>query len=251
MYSKLINLYAKVMYGRWDRGILDFAHPGDSEIPEGEMSDLERYFWTHKGPIVHKWHHYLPIYERYFSAFRDTPVRMLEIGVSKGGSLDLWRQYLGKDATIFGIDIDPKCAGCNGKSGQVRIGSQDDANFLEAVIEEMGGIDIVLDDGSHDSRHIRASLDIMFPRLNDNGIYMIEDLHAAYWPRYSGGYGRKSSFMTDVKVMIDDIHHWYHDRGEKIKATAGQLWSIHVHDSIVVLEKGLPVTPKHSERGVR
>lgn len=32
--------------------------------------------------LVHKWHHYLPIYDRYFSRWRGEPVRFLEIGVS-------------------------------------------------------------------------------------------------------------------------------------------------------------------------
>lgn len=37
----------------------------------------------------------------------------------------------------------------NGKHEQVRIESQDDAKFLESIVTEMGGVDIILDDGSH------------------------------------------------------------------------------------------------------
>lgn len=212
-------------------------------------SDLERLFWDKDGPVVHKWHHYLPLYERYFGPFRGRPVRMLEIGVSLGGSLDMWRAYLGPDAVLYGVDIDPSCARFDGISGQVRIGSQDDAGFLADVVAEMGGIDLVLDDGSHDSRHIRASLEVLYPKLSDGGIYMIEDLHAAYWSDFSGGYQVPGSFMSDVKQMIDDLHHWYHRQGEKQAATAGHLAGIHVHDSIVVLEKARVLPPRHSLRG--
>ncbi|WP_432676134.1 class I SAM-dependent methyltransferase [Nioella aestuarii] len=211
--------------------------------------DLERFFWSNDGPIVHKWLHYFPIYERYFGAFKGKPVRFLEIGVSKGGSLDMWRSYFGPEAVIFGIDIDPNCAEFDGRSGAVRIGSQDDPEFLAKVVEEMGGLDLVLDDGSHHSRHIRKSLDTLFPLLSDGGVYMIEDLHAAYWPSFGGGYRRPSSFMEVVKVMIDDMHHWYHSRGEKVQATAGGLSGLHVHDSITVLEKQALSRPAHAQRG--
>jgi len=51
---------------------------------------------------------------------------MLEIGVSFGGSLEMWREYFGPEATIFGIDIDPECANRFARPNQVRIGSQDD-----------------------------------------------------------------------------------------------------------------------------
>ena len=98
---------------------------------------------------------------------------MLEIGVAQGGSLALWRKFLGDEAVIFGIDIDPKCAAFDGSGGRVRIGSQDDPKFLRDVAAEMKGIDVVLDDGSHIGRHQRASFDVLFPLLSDGGIYIM------------------------------------------------------------------------------
>lgn len=121
---------------------------------------------------VHKWHHYLPIYEKYFSEFRDTPFRFLEIGVSQGGSIDMWREYFGDQAIIYGIDIDENCTSFNGLSGQIRIGSQSDESFLLEVVEEMGGLDVVLDDGSHKMKDITATLEILFPLLNERGGYI-------------------------------------------------------------------------------
>lgn len=223
-------------------------HAGGRPEDGRELGLIERLFWEGDGPSVHKWHHYLPLYDRYFGPFRGKPARFLEIGVFGGGSLWMWRRFFGPGATIFGLDIDPACAAFDGNDAQVRIGSQDDPAFLARVVEEMGGIDLVLDDGSHDSGHIRASLAALFPRLSEGGLYMIEDLHAAYWPHYSGGYGQPQSFMSDVKAMIDDLHHWYHDRGELIAATAGQLGGLHVHDSITILEKRAARAPRHSVR---
>lgn len=213
--------------------------------PDNIAPGIETLFWENEGPVVHKWLHYLPIYERYFGGLRGRPIRFLEIGVSKGGSLAMWRKYFGDESTIFGIDIDPACAALDGQAASVRIGSQADPGFLRDVVAEMGGIDVVLDDGSHDSHHIRASHNVLFPMLPDGGLYMIEDLHCAYWPKWSGGYGRPASFMTDVKRMIDDMHHWYHGRRQRIDATRYHLAALHVHDSGVVLEKERVSAPRH------
>lgn len=231
-------------------GIDRFAD-NDSIPPEARnQAGFEGIFWSNEGPIVHKWHHYLPIYERYFVPYKKLNPRFLEIGVSKGGSLSLWREYFGPDAVIFGIDIDPSCAALDGESGQVRIGSQDDPEFLANVVNEMGGVDIVLDDGSHFSKHIRSSLNTLFPLLAEGGVYMIEDLHATYWSTHEGGYQEPDSIISDIRQMYDDMHHWYHSEGQKIEATANNLKAVHLYDSIAVLEKTKVQQPRHSRVGI-
>jgi hypothetical protein len=214
-----------------------------------DLGDLLDIYVGNDGPVVHKWHHYLPLYDRYFAAHRGKPVRFLEIGVSKGGSLAMWRKYFGPDAVIFGIDIRKSCAALNGIDGQVRIGSQADPAFLQAVVAEMGGVDLVLDDGSHQMAHIEASLDILFPLLSDRGTYMIEDLHTAYWPRWGGGLKAPANFFNTVRALADDMHHWYHDGAAHRPALSGMVTGVHMHDSIVVLDKGPVHVPVHSMVG--
>ncbi len=170
----------------------------------GPVGDLLMFFAENKGSIVHKWHHYIPIYERYFAEWRGTPVRFLEIGVSKGGSLQMWRRYFGEQAVIFGIDIDPDCAAHDGQSGKVRIGSQVDADFPTQVLDEMGGADIILDDGSHHMDHVTQTLRMLWPRLNTGGIYLIEDLHTAYWESHGGGLHSQENFFNYIKILADD-----------------------------------------------
>lgn len=211
---------------------------------DGELLDI---FLNNKKNIVHKWHHYIPLYDKYFDIFRNRQIRFLEIGVSKGGSLQMWRQYFGDQAIIFGIDINPECYKYNGHSAQVRIGSQVDENFLMSVVSEMGGIDIVLDDGSHRMEHIEASLNILFPKLNNSGIYLIEDLHTSYWKDFGGGFDKKSNFFNKIRNFIDDIHHWYHPLGYDDNSIGSFCSAIHIHDSIVVLEKNITHRPLHSE----
>lgn len=213
---------------------------------DSELLDL---FVGNQGVVVHKWHHYIPLYDRYFSEFRSRPVKILEIGVSNGGSLQMWRNYFGEEATIFGIDIDPNCASLNGIAGQVRIGSQTDVGFLQSVVEEMGGIDIVLDDGSHHMAHIPVTLEFLYPQLSHGGIYMIEDLHTSYWKRFGGGYQVRGNFFKYAMDIVDDMHHWYHNTRLKHAMVSAECSGVHIHDSIVVLEKNKVYKPVHSRIG--
>jgi len=205
----------------------------------GDLVDL--YAMT-EGREVHKWHHYLPIYERYFEKFRGKPVRMLEIGTWRGGSLGLWRRYFGPEAVIFGIDINPDCAKYDGEAGQVRIGSQADPEFLARVIAEMGGVDIILDDGSHVMKHVRASLRTLFPMLSEGGLYMIEDMQCAYWKNFGGGLESPDNIFNFLRKLTDDMHRWYHGGKQKVGPFGHLVSGIHVHDAIIVLEKD-PVHP--------
>ncbi len=248
----VLDIYRK--YGYEDISRFSFNSDATSEDVKrdiyekyGHNSELLEFFATNNEFIVHKWHHYIPIYDRYFSSFRGRKIRFLEVGVSKGGSLQMWRKYFGDDAIIFGIDINPECEKFNGLDGQVRIGSQSDELFLEAVVKEMGGIDIILDDGSHQMKHSFSTLKFLFPKLNYGGIYMIEDLHTAYWKGFGGGFRAKKNFFGLIMNLVDDMHHWYHTKGLKYATISKDCSGIHIHDSIVVLEKNKVYEPVHSQ----
>lgn len=208
--------------------------------------DLAEIYATNRDYVVHKWHHYIPLYDRYFGRHRGTGVRFLEIGVAKGGSLQMWRRFLGPEAVLYGIDIRKDCARFDGVFGQVRIGSQDDPEFLARVVAEMGGVDVVLDDGSHRMSHIEASLRALFPLLSEGGTYMIEDLHAAYWKGFEGGFDAPGNFFNTVRGIIDDMHQPYHHRDLRLPEMKRAVRGLHVHDSIVVIEKGAAPAPRHS-----
>lgn len=213
-------------------------------------SELLDIFCNNDGFLVHKWHHYIPIYEKYFSRFKGKKIRFLEIGVGKGGSLQMWIKYFGNDAIIFGIDINHECKKFNTATEQIRIGSQIDESFLKSVIEEMGGgVDIILDDGSHEMKHIVKTLLFLFPNLNYDGIYMIEDLHTAYWLNYGGGYYSNNNFFKFIRDLIDEIHHWYHSKKPRHLNISKDCSGIHIHDSIVVLDKNRVFRPTHSKVG--
>src|SRR3954465_11547417 len=145
-------------------------------------------FLTNDRRLIHKWKHYFPIYERHFQRFVNTDVVFLEIGCGRGGSLQMWKRFLGPHARIVGVDIEERTKSYEEEQIDVRIGDQSDAAFLQSLIDEFGPPDIVLDDGSHLSSHMVASFEYLYPRMSSTGVYMVEDMHANYSGKFEGGY---------------------------------------------------------------
>lgn len=208
-------------------------------------SEMARQFYGHEGRPVHKWTHYLDRYEQHFARYRGTSVGMLEIGVFQGGSLQLWRSYFGPEARIMGVDIDPECAARVDAPNVVRIGSQDDPEFLRACVAELGApLDIVLDDGSHIGRHQWTSFQTLFPLVTDGGLYVIEDLHTSYWADFEGRADDSTTGIGLVHALMEDLHAWYHENDESTPAK-NQVVGIHVYDSMVFIEKARRSRPEH------
>jgi hypothetical protein len=95
----------------------------------------------------------------------------LEIGVSHGGSLQLWADYFGMASHITGIDIDERCL-AYAEYPQIQVYHFDQT---DPRIGEIGSFDIVIDDGSHVRQHQESSFKLLWPRTK--GVYLVEDIH--------------------------------------------------------------------------
>jgi 23S rRNA U2552 (ribose-2'-O)-methylase RlmE/FtsJ len=123
-------------------------------------------FLTNEQRLIHKWKHYFPIYESHFGRFINRDVVLLEIGCGEGGSLQLWKRFLGPHARIVGVDIKPECESFEEDQISIRIGDQSDKSFLDKITKEFGVPDIVLDDGSHMMSHINATFEMQHLKLS-------------------------------------------------------------------------------------
>lgn len=195
-------------------------------------------FLTNEQRSIHKWKHYFPIYEHHFSRYVYRPLTLIEIGCGQGGSLQLWKRYFGPFARIVGIDIEPGCRAFAEDQIEIRIGSQGDPRFLDQVVEEFGTPDIVLDDGSHQMADVRATFAALYPQLSPTGIYLVEDLHTAYWPEFGGGYRRDGSFIELCKDLIDQLNAEHTRDAVAPSAFTQTTLSMHFYDSVVVFERG-------------
>jgi hypothetical protein len=206
-------------------------------------------FLTNDAKVIHKWMHYFPIYEKHFLPWRNKTINFLEIGVSKGGSLQMWKRFFGPLATIVGIDVNPKCKALEEDGIHIRIGDQSDTKFLGDLIEEFGEFDLVLDDGSHRMEHIRKTFDFLYPKITKNGVYIVEDLHTAYWEEFGGGVEQTDSFINISKKFIDELNA-DHSRGAVPKSFMSRhTFGICFYDSVIVFERGTIPMKKAPETG--
>ena len=160
----------------------------------------------------------------------------------------MWKHYFGPKAKIVTVDVRPECKEFEDDQITVRIGDQSDGVFLDSLIDDFGAPDILLDDGSHVMEHVKATFKTIYPRMARNALYMVEDLHTAYWPAWGGGLRQAGTFIEDMKDMIDELHaenpyHSTQGAGEMPSSQASKLTrSITFYDGVVVLEKGPFVT---------
>lgn len=195
-------------------------------------------FLNNKQRTIHKWKHYFPAYETHFSRYVNRPMMFLEIGCGRGGSAQMWKRYLGPHALIIGIDINPECKEFEEDQIEIRIGSQSDLSFLEGVLAEFGVPDVVLDDGSHRMSDVVETFRFLYPRTAADGVYIVEDLHTAYWDEYGGGVRREGTFIELCKGFIDELHA-ESSRGAicPTEFTRSTL-SMNVYESLIAFERG-------------
>lgn len=212
--------------------------------------------WTNKPP------YYLSVYSKHLIHLRDKPIKLLELGVHRGGSLEMWGSSF-PNATIAGIDIKPVLA--TNEAGvvlrengepvqykfsseriQFRQGSQSDAEFLTAVSAEIApdGWDVIIDDASHVGSLSLASFKALFPRLKKGGLYIVEDWGVGYLHNFAEGarLNRETHFTQEgdtfpshqngivgfVKQFVDELSmgeatREYMENGPNVKPTIAEL----------------------------
>lgn len=209
------------------------------------MSFFRDYLTRTDERALTKWLHYFEAYDRELSGYRGKQITFLEIGVFKGGSIPMWKEYFGPGAKLIFADIDPECKQLADPGTTVEIGDQSDPVFLSELASKHGPFDVILDDGGHKMDQQITSFENLWPHMNNKGRYLVEDTHTSYWPGFGGGYREEKSFIEYSKRLIDKMHSWYTDQDEifPFDEMARQVSGIRFYDSIVVFEKRLKPEP--------
>ena len=150
---------------------------------------------------------YLKNYQEHFSSLVDKDMKLLELGIHKGGSLLLWRDYF-KKGKIVGLD--PDKITLEDSSGRIIMyqGLQQDCGLLDRIRQETAqdGFDIIIDDASHIGSLTRISFWHLFEHhLKPGGIYVIEDWRTGYWDAFIDGkqYRSRSAVYTFCKRIFE------------------------------------------------
>ena len=172
-------------------------------------STLATLYSRHQGKLSDKWSIYISIYERLFSELVDQSLRVLEIGIQNGGSLEIWAEFFPRATKIVGCDINEACRQLTYGDPRIRVvvGDANTNEVEEAIAAHSPKFDLIIDDGSHRSGDIVRSFARYFPRLEDGGLFVVEDLHCSYWAEFEGGLFDPASSMAFFKRLADVINH--------------------------------------------
>lgn len=167
----------------------------------------------HSGKLSDKWEFYLSSYDLLFRDFRSRKVRILEIGIQNGGSLEVWAKYFPNFEKIVGCDIDEKCSRLTYDDDRISVvvGDATDPTTEQRIIGLSGQFDIIIDDGSHESGDIFKAFARYFRHLAPGGLFVAEDLHCSYWKEdFNGGLHAPFSSISFFKRLADVINfeHW-------------------------------------------
>ncbi|ARU32296.1 hypothetical protein CAP31_11795 [Sulfuriferula sp. AH1] len=170
----------------------------------------------HVGKVSDKWFLYLNEYNRLLYGYQDKPVRLLEIGIQNGGSLEILSCYFSKAEKIIGCDIDQRCEQLRFDDHRISIvvGDVNSDDCQQRILQQSTSFDIIVDDGSHKSSDIVRAFARYFPYLNDGGIYVVEDLHCSYWEDFEGGIYNPLSSVAFFKRLADVVNfeHWRNNK---------------------------------------
>lgn len=131
--------------------------------------------------------------------------RLLEVGVHRGASIRMWREYY-PNTEIVGIDINTPL-----HIEGVTILQMNSTNLHE--LEKLGKFDLIIDDGSHtmcdQQIFMNYALDNM---LTEHGIFIMEDLHTSKNPEEWIHRGVTKTTVQVLKELESKYNIIYFDR---------------------------------------
>ena len=173
--------------------------------------DLEDLYnsWLDSPHLCIKNTDYFPVYSEILSKFRDKKCTLIEIGVLDGGSLFMWRKWLGNKARIIGIDLNPAANKWASHGFEIFIGDQSNPSFWDSFFKKVKSFDVVIDDGGHESHQQIVSVLKCIEFANQESCIIVEDTQTSFMKSFSS-HG-KNSFLqfskdsTDILVARQNI----------------------------------------------
>lgn len=175
-------------------------------------------------------HSYLPDYDEVLSHLRDQPITLLEIGIGiglwqttaldgsplpDGAGLAMWHEYF-PDGMILGLDCLPCTLSPRERVSVLPTCHQADPRIVDVVrAAAPAGLDVVIDDASHNHMDQVASYNLLRPLLKPGAFYFVEDIrspcevplwqampgYVRHWARYQQGPGGPHR-ADDCLVML-------------------------------------------------
>jgi len=206
---------------------------------ESDLRDLVKCYLESPQPSF-KVTNYFPVYVDLFGHLRGTECTFIETGVLNGGSLYMWRAWLGDRARIIGIDLNPAAEKWRDHGFEIYIGDQGTPEFWRETFSKVGKFDVLLDDGGHQSFQQIVTLTEAMRAAKTQCIIAIEDTCTSFFREFSGHH--EYSFLQYAKDSTDAIvantSHFYDGEfpkvvNQKIVEQFARVYSVQFFSGIV------------------
>jgi len=182
------------------------------------IGDFHLWYNSHTtGRGIWKWENALTAYQRHLSAMANQPIKLVEIGVQSGGSIQMWQAVLGAQCHVYGIDINAGVNQFADAMTTLTIGDQADHTMWANFYQSTGPVDALIDDGGHEPHQMLITLQDSFDHITPGGALIIEDIH---------GQNYVDSFFVPTATFLGT------------KAAQGQLGSVHMYPYVLAAIRG-------------
>ena len=175
-------------------------------------------------------------------------ITFVEIGILDGGSLFMWREFLGKNARIIGIELNPEAIKWREHGFEIFIGDQSDPQFWIDFFLEVGDIHVLLDDGGHRNDQQIVTVKSALPHVLDGGLIVVEDTQTSFMKFESF---HRYSFVSFLEDKIKSLYARSDELVMKSDAFSNSVHSMEFFTGICVLhiDRELCVSTQRIENG--
>lgn len=144
------------------------------------LTKLANKWQTDKGTEFEDSHGYTEFYQQFFEKYEHP--KIVEVGTWRGSSIRMLNEFFDGDCEIWACDWNAELLYLlsdvpNVHLMLVDVNEMETIDILRAELEKSGGIDIIIDDASHEPQAQMNLLSGLHSVLNEDGIYIIEDIH--------------------------------------------------------------------------
>jgi hypothetical protein len=144
---------------------------------------------------------YFPVYVNLFRHLRNKKCTFIETGILEGGSLFMWKKWLGADSRIIGVDLNPDAKKWEKFGFEIFIGDQACSSFWKTVFSEIGHFDAFLDDGGHQSFQQMVSVQQAISHSTGDCVIAVEDTYTSFMKDFQSH--KDNSFLEYAKDATD------------------------------------------------
>lgn len=193
--------------------------------------------------LSQKYDNYFSIYDLALRSSSESALTVVEIGVANGGSMQMWRQLLGPEARIIGIDLNPAIEVLKSEGFEVLVadmGLDEGWERLSHLTGGAGSIDVLIDDGGHTNAQQIKALGKGLAMVRPGGFLVIEDLHASFMKNF-GNPSKFSTWNFLLEILGDtQKHHGKSDISARYPRLSSQIDRMTFGTSIVAIQKRDP-----------